>query len=476
MTPFVGRKRELQQLKELLNYKTAALVVVKGRRRIGKSRLIEEFAKHYQSLVITGLAPSKKVTAKHQREDFARQLSRAFKIPLPSYADWSDLFWQLAQQISTGRFVILLDEISWMGSKDPTFLAKLKSAWDLSFKKNSKLILVLCGSVSTWIEKNILSSTGFIGRIDLTLTLKELSLKECDEFWGKQKERISAYEKLKVLAVTGGIPRYLELISYTHNAEYNIKRLCFVKEGVLFGDFEKIFNDLFTKRAETYKAILLCLIQKPQAELNDIFQCMKIKKTGVISSYLEDLITSGFVQRDYAWSIKTMKKSKLSCFRISDNYIRFYLKYIYPNKDKISRDAYANRALTTLPAWDSIMGLQFENLIFQNRQLIQAMLHIDPAEIVYDNPYFQRRTKTQEGCQIDYMIQTKFNSIYPCEIKFSKQAISSSIVDEMKEKINKLTLPKNFSYRPVLIHVNGVDDSVIASEYFANIINFSEIF
>ncbi len=171
MTPFVGRCRELQQLKDLFYRKVASLVVVKGRRRIGKSRLIEEFAKDVKFVSIAGLAPTKGVTSKHQREEFAKQMSRIFQVPTPSYANWSDLFWFLAEQTKRVKVVILLDEISWMGSKDSTFLGKLNNAWDLYFKKNSKLILVLCGSVSSWIEKNILNDTNFVGRIDLTLTL-----------------------------------------------------------------------------------------------------------------------------------------------------------------------------------------------------------------------------------------------------------------------------------------------------------------
>ncbi len=475
MIPFIGREKELAELKELFTRKTASLVVVKGRRRIGKSRLIEEFAKGYKLVEITGLAPTKGITAKHQRAEFAKQMARIFSIPVARETDWSDLFWYLAQQTQQGRVIILLDEISWMGSKDATFLAKLKSAWDLYFKKNAKLIMVLCGSVSSWIEKNILSSTEFIGRIDLPLTLEELTLPECNEFWSIQKDNISAYEKFKVLAVTGGVPRYLEIISSRYTAEENIKRLCFVKSGFLYKEFDKIFHDLFGKRSEIYKEILLCLISNPFAELEDIFKYLKMKKSGVISNYLKDLIMAGFVRQDFTWIIHNVKKSKLSHYRISDNYIRFYLKYISPNKDKIERGAFENRSLATLAGWESIIALQFENLVLHNRSLIQRKLHIDVAEVVYDNPYFQRATSKQAGCQIDYMIQTRFNSVYICEIKFSKNPIHVNVIEEVKAKINNIALPKNFSYRPVLIHVNGVDDEVIASEYFSDIIDFGDL-
>lgn len=475
MTSFVGRRRELQQLKELFDRKIASLVVVKGRRRIGKSRLIEEFAKEVKFVSISGLAPTKGVTAKHQREEFARQVARTFLTPTPAHDNWSDLFWFLADQAKKMKVVILLDEISWMGSKDATFLGKLKNAWDLHFKKNSQLILVLCGSVSSWIEKNILSSTEFVGRIDLTITLSELSLSECNEFWEKQKDKLSSYEKFKLVSVMGGVPRYLELVSSKYNAEENIKRTCFVKEGFLFNEFDKIFNDLFVKKGKIYKDILSCLITKPHAELEDIFNYLNVKKSGGLINYIENLILAGFIKRDYTWNIKNESLSKFSYFRISDNYVRFFLKYILPNRLKIENDAFWDRSLTMLPGWETIMGLQFENLVLQNRRVIQKMLHLDPNEIVHDNPYFQKTTSTQKGCQIDYLIQTRFNSLYVCEIKFSKKSIRTDVISDLKDKIRDLNFPKNFSYRPVLIHVNGVEDDVISSEYFSNIIDFGEL-
>ena len=145
------------------------------------------------------------------------------------------------------------------------------------------------------------------------------------------------------------------------------------------------------------------------------------------------------------------------------------------NKDKIDRNVFRERSLSLLPGWESIMGLQFENLVLQNATLIQKALRIDPNEIVNDNPYFKRNTSTKAGCQIDYMIQTRFNNLYICEIKFSKKLVSLDVIDEVQNKISRLALPRNFSYRPVLIHVNGVEDEILSREFFADIIDFSSL-
>ncbi len=469
MNRFIGRTEELSLLTSLTNKKSASLVVLRGRRRIGKSRLAEEFGKHFSAAYIfTGLAPTDETNAQLEREDFAGQMARLLGVKGLRADDWGDLFWHLAQVTQKGKVLIVLDEINWMGLSDPTFLSKLKTAWDSFFKKNPKLIMILSGSMSAWIERNILSHTGFMGRISLEILLEELPLSTCNEFWGSQSKRVSSYEKFKILAVTGGVPRYLEEINPKLSAEENLSRLAFHKEGILFNEFDRIFSDLFSKRSPMYQKIVEKLVHGV-ADFNQICDMISYQKSGVVSEYLEDLVETGYIARDYTWNLKTGKESGLSHYRLRDNYLRFYIKYILPNKNQISK----GRAKLPL-AWHTIMGLQFENLVINNFKTLDRLLGINPESIIYDNPFFQRQTKEQRGCQIDYMIQTKFNTLYICEIKFSKEKIKAKVIDEMKEKINRIKMPRNFSIRPVLIHVNGVTDAVIESDFFAKIIDFCE--
>lgn len=106
-----------------------------------------------------------------------------------------------------------------MAMDDPTFLGKLKNIWDLELKKNHELILILCGSVSVWIEENILSSTGYFGRIPVCITLDELPLNECNSLLAEQRFKGSNYEKFLMLSVTGGIPYYLERVQPMQDVE-----------------------------------------------------------------------------------------------------------------------------------------------------------------------------------------------------------------------------------------------------------------
>lgn len=471
--PFIGRKSELTDLKLLLKKKTASLVVIQGRRRIGKSRLIQEFGKEHSFYPFSGFPPDSNTSAQAQRNEFMHQLSQLTGLPEVQVDDWSKLFLLLSKQLENKQAIILFDEISWMGSKDPNFLGKLKNAWDLYFKMNPGLILILCGSVSAWIEKNILGHTGFMGRVSLTLALNELTLSECNEFLHTLGIRDSAFEKFKILAITGGIPRYLEEIQPSLTSEENIKRLCFTKKGFLFREFNDIFSDLFSKRSETYKKIVASL-EEGSLEYNDICEKLGIPKGGHLSNHLDELIKSGFISRDYTWHLKNRKESRLSHYRLSDNYIRFYLKYIEKNKGKIEHNHFEERAMMNLPGWESIMGLQFENLILNNRAILHKKLNIYSEEIVSANPFFQRKTTRTEGCQIDYLIHLRHNLLLACEIKFSRDKIGTKVISEVEKKLSALSIPKGFSIRPVLIHVNGVEASVIERDFFSNIVDFSD--
>lgn len=474
MAEFIGRRNELKLLEELTLKQSSSLVVVYGRRRVGKSRLIAEFAKKHRFISFSGLFPEDKTTNQDQLDEFRGRFTEQLGKDPGHLTDWREAFQQLAEETRNGRVVILLDEITWMGKEDVNFLGKLKNAWDMELKNNDLLMLVLCGSVSWWIEKKLIANRGFYGRISLKLRLKELPLTDCERFWEGRGGVVSSHEKFKILSVTGGIPKYLEEIRPDQSAEENIRRLCFSRNGLLYHDYDYIFLSLLERNSPFYEEIINALCGN-SLERGEILKKVDLTDNGLLSSYLEELATSGFLSRDFTWHLKSEKTSKLSKYRLSDNYLRFYIKYIKPNAAKIEKDRFENQSMAALPGWASIMGLQVENLILSNMNQINQLLGIYPDEIINEGPFFQRKTARQAGCQIDYLIQLKYGVIYLCEIKLAYKGIRSNVIDEVKEKIKRLSLPKNISVKPVLIHVGDVYDEVFTSQYFSKIINATQL-
>lgn len=161
-------------------------------------------------------------------------------------------------------------------------------------------------------------------------------------------------------------------------------------------------------------------------------------------------------------------------YRLSDNYLRFYLKYIEPNKQKILKGDFEDANPANVIHWDAIMGLQFENLVIRNRKELLEALRISPESCTFDGPFFQTKTADRKGCQIDYLIQEK-TTLFICEIKFSKNPIGTQVIEEVKKKIEALAIPKHISLRPVLIHVGGVMDEVRYRDYFDRVIDWTEL-
>ena len=467
---FFGREFELEQLHLFLKKPKAALAVCCGRRRIGKSTLIQHAAKGYNLLEFYGLSPREGISNQDQLDHFSRLLAKNFAIPKVKFDDWQDALDMLATLSKKGCYTIFLDEISWMGGKDKDFPGKLKGIWDTKFKKNPQLKLILCGSVSSWIQENILQSKGFVGRVSLTIDLEELPLHQANRFWSN-KNTISSYEKFKILCVTGGIPRYLEEIDPNLDAEKNIKHLAFSAGGLLVDEFDKIFSDLFGKQAPEYASIVRTVIHRPQSA-EKIASKLNMELSGHLSHKLNVLKECGFLVRDYVWHEKK-RIDKKSQYRLRDNYLRFYLTYIEPKKELIEKRLYQNVDVENLPDWASIMGLQFENLVLNNLRQIVSLLEIPPESLLSASPYFQTPTQSHPGCQADLVIQTKYTT-YLVEIKSSK-TLGMEIIPEVIQKIERIKIPKTVSLRPVLIYQGELSRQVVKENFFSTLIAFDDL-
>ena len=473
MQTFIGRSRQLQKLKDLQAAPRPILAVIKGRRRIGKSRLAQEFGKEHTFIELVGVASVDGVSVQDQLDEFATQLCTRFRLTPVTFRDWSDAFLFLTQQLTQDSTVILFDEISWMGSKDPTFIPKLKNWWHMTLQQYPHLTLILCGSISPWIEKNIINSTALFGRISLEIDLDELSFAHSYGLLQRMGVRYSHEDVLKILSITGGVPWYLEQMNPKQTANENIKRLCFEPGGLFIREFDRIFHDLFEPRNPLYKEIVHHLAGGMKT-LQQLRQAVGYTYSGSFGEYLNILCTSGYVTQHNSWSLKTGAIGRRRLYRLSDNYIRFYIKYIEPNLAKIYSNTFQHMSLSALPGWESMMGFQVENLLLKNRHLILGELGIPPHDIVLDNPYIQPATKRQRGCQIDYLIQTHTNNLYVCEFKFRRKEIKGDVIDSMQEKIKRLSIPRGFAVSPVLVHSGGVSDAVYDKRYFYRVIDITD--
>ena len=475
---FFGREVELGELEGLWGKRIASLVTCRGRRRIGKSTLVEEFARRSGArfIKLEGLRPKKGMTERDQLEFFAVKLSAQTGCDKTPPSDWYSAFVRLDRELG-GRDckVVLLDEISWMAQFSLTFPEILKNAWDDLFKKHANLVLVLCGSVSSWIRDEIVENRAYVGRRSLDIVVGELPPQECLKFWGKRASRIAPREIIDVLSVTGGVPRYLEDVNPSLSAIDNIKRLCFTPKSVLREDFDDMFDDVITEQPKFSARVLRTFVDGAKTA-TEVADALGITKGGDVTAAIGNLVEAGFLAEAGQINPETGRELREKRFRIRDNYARFYLKCIEPHKRIIDDGAFEIASLDELEGYDSIMGLAFENLVVNNYRLLLPLLHLDGVVITSAGPYLRRGTKGprgRKGCQIDLLVQTR-RTVCIVEVKRMKE-ISREIIADVDRKVRAIKRREGVSIRTALVYDGHLAPVAKADGYFDAIIPISKL-
>ena len=471
---FYGRTELIQQLSDLWGKRVSSLVTCRGRRRIGKSTLIERFAVKSKArfIKLEGIRPEANTTKEDELDSFASQLSLQTSSENSRPADWLRAFIRLSKEInSREKTVVLLDEVSWMAHGDPMFSGTLKIAWDNYLKKHDRLILVVCGSVSTWIKENILESGAFYGRRSLDIVVPELPLRECVKFWGAAAERMSVRDIVDVLSVTGGVPRYLEEINPLLSAKENVAKMCFLPKSPLRTDFDEMFSDVITRQPRFSGKVLRCLVDGAKS-VTEIAESIGVEKGGNVTNALTQLLESGMVAADGGKNPETGADIRERKYRLCDNYSRFYLRHIEPVKGSIDDGSFSFGGFGQFSGWDSTMGFALENLVVNNLRSLVAPLHLDGVMILSAAPYF-RRGGEDGGCQVDLLIQSKM-SMYVVEIK-RKTSIGREVIDEVREKCRRLRCRRSMSLHTALVYEGEIAPSIEADGYFDAVIPFSQL-
>ena len=474
---YFGREDLEEQLLWLRGKRTSSLVTCRGRRRIGKTTLIEHFAKRIKArfIKIEGVKPRKGLGNDDELVAFANQLSAQTGAESTRPDHWLNAFHRLAHEIDDSRWtVVLLDEISWMGHYDITFAGTLKIAWDNMFHPHDKLIVVLCGSVSTWIKEEILGSGAFYGRRSLDIVVKELPLSESVKFWGEAASRIKTSEIFDVLAVTGGVPKYLEEVDPSLSAQENLRRMCFLPKSPLREDFEEMFTDVITKQPKSAAKVLRSL-QNGSKTVSEIADALGVVKSGNITDSLEQLCESGMVEEDGGKNPVTGVDAREKRYRLKDNYIRFYLKYIEPVKDLIDSGSFRFAGLDALDGWDSVMGLAFENLVCNHLRDLIRPLHLENSLITSAAPFVKRGSKKSgvKGCQVDLLVQTE-GAVCLVKIKRQKK-IGTEVIEEMKAKVAAFPSVPGKSVRTALVYDGELAPRVEAIGYFDAVVSSAQL-
>ncbi len=470
-TNFSGREHEFEILQDEYNKDSASLVVMYGRRRVGKSRLITEFYKDKNLWRFDGLEKEPKAK---QIRSILDQLSKITKNSVYASAQvktWLDCLKLVNEALATQkhRATLFLDEVPYMANRQPELISALKWAWDNLWQDKLHFTLVLCGSIASFMIENIIKSSALYGRITLEICLKPLSLPESWRFF----ENFSLQEMTQLYMTCGGIPEYLKQFSKTEPLPHSIAKLAFNKDGYFTGEFDRLFKDVLLEE-NIYKKIIIDLSKYRNLKIPEIVEDLGISSGGGVSDYLSNLESAGFVASIIPWD--RPNDSKIRRYRLDDEYLHFYFKFIYSNLRQIRNNTsiQSGMALLNSRAYSSWAGLAFERLCLKHTSWITKTLHIDQL-VQASGPYFRRTDNTREGVQIDLMFVRHDPVITICEMKYYEGLVGKNIISEVERKVNLLDKSSK-RVEKVLITTLGATQDLIDTHYFSRILTLNDIF
>jgi hypothetical protein len=198
------------------------------------------------------------------------------------------------------------------------------------------------------------------------------------------------------------------------------------------------------------------------------------ERGGTLSAVAEDLVDAGFVSRDASFDPVTGKAYSYGVrYRLSDNYLRFYLRCVEPVREAVEKGLFKWTSLDSLSNWDSLMGLQFENLVLGNLATIFGKIGLGNVPILNAGPFCRRASHSGKGCQIDLLIRTR-QSLYILEVKFRRQ-IDKGILSEVRQKVERLKVPRSLSVRTGVIFQGELDPEIQPSDYFDFLLPFEDL-
>lgn len=433
MSTIIGRKKELEELERLYRSDRPEFVAVYGRRRVGKTFLIKQALKGRIAFQHTGVSPVDQKDAKNrlktQLESFYYSLLNhgleGFAVP----KTWMEAFYQLEQLLirldDGNRQVVFIDELPWMDTPRSGFLSAFESFWNGWCTARDNIMLVVCGSATSWILGNLARNKGGLyGRLTCEMKLLPFTLKECEEYFANENILLSRYDIVQSYMVFGGIPYYLSYFRKGISFEGNIDNIIFGSNPRLKDEFNRLFNAIFGNPEDCKKIIRLLATRHSGFTREEIAKATGLPLGGGLTDTLKALAESDFILRYTPYG----QSDNVDRYKLIDNFCLFWLKYVEPN----NADASFMTDSITSDVMRSWRGVAFEEVSWHHITQIKRALEIGGVKSSL-SAWSVRGDDKQDGVQIDLLIMRADNVVNLCEMKFSGGPYTIT-----KEEENKL--------------------------------------
>lgn len=480
MAKITGRKKEISELLDAYRKDQAQLVTIYGRRRVGKTFLVDEVLKGKITFRHAGLSPvdesGKKNLLKDQLKHFYNSLLLHGMPKSKCPSSWLDAFFMLEKHLQgtdTGeRQVVFLDELPWMDTPRSGFLTAFEGFWNGWGCHRDNLMVVVCGSANSWILDNLIHSHGGLyGRITKSIKLYPFNLKECEEYFRENSIIMSRYDIVQSQMILGGIPYYFNYFNKDYSFSQNIDALFWGENPKLDDEFDKLFASVFSNPEEMKRIVLTLAKRRKGYTRGEIAEQTGIDSSGNFTKMLKALVESNFVEKYFPFG-----ESKRDAFyKLTDPFCLFYAKFLAGKKITDPYFWTNSQASGQITSW---RGFAFEDLCFRHIWAIKEALGISGVSAEYSSWNLDGNADSM-GTQVDLLLKRKDNVTNLCEMKFYSDTfeVSKSFYRTMLTRLNLLTerLPKKYAVHPTLVTTFGLKRNEY-SGIFNKVITLDDLF
>lgn len=423
----IGRREEIKEINRSYHSKEAEFVIVYGRRRVGKTFLIREFFHDTFDFQLTGIYDKPKEL---QLANFAAALQEHSNQVQSIPQSWFEAFGQLKTYLKgfqkEEKKVVFIDEMPWLDTRQSDFLTAFEWFWNGWGASQDDLMLIVCGSATTWITDKLLANKGgLFNRATCRIYLHPFTLNETEQYLLSRGIRWSRYDIAECYMIMGGIPFYLKQLTPDLTYTHNIDNLFFRNKAKLWDEFPHLYQTLFSN-AETYIQIVEALAAKQMGlTRSELVENTRLPDNGKLTKMLNDLANCDFV-RPYNYY---GNKKKDTTYQLSDYYTLFYLRFL---KDHYGNDEHFWTNTLDNPSRRAWAGYAFEQVCKDHIRQIKKRIGIG-AVLSEQSSWYSRENRDttnhnkHRGAQIDMLIDRRDRVINVCEMKFT---LSEFLIDK----------------------------------------------
>lgn len=384
---------------------------------MGKTYLIDEVFEGKFTFHHAGLSPvegQKKGSLQEQLRHFYYSLLLHGMRETSCPESWMEAFFMLEKWLEekdTGeQQLVFLDELPWMDTPRSGFITALEGFWNTWGCHRKNLMLIVCGSASSWIQDQLINNHGGLyNRVTCEIRLAPFTLKECEEFLKDKGVVLSRYDIVQSYMIFGGIPYYLDYFDPELSLAQNVDQVLFSRDVPLRDEYDRLFSSAFSNPALMKQMIELLYTRNAGYSRKELTEKLGMSSGGTLSSSLNALVASDFAVRYVPFGTK----GKVEHYKLSDPFCLFYLHFMI-NRKKTDAHFWVN--YQNLPAVCSWRGFAFENVCFQHIEEIKRALGI--SGIRSDCSAWSKREDDADGTQIDLLLERDDHVVNACELKF----------------------------------------------------------